>query len=644
MEISGAFPPDSSTTQVRAAASHEPGQSVHRNQFHELIVILFAAAIFLGGVTSPPSLMDDVDAAQAQVARTMLTSGDWVTGRLDGVIFLDKAPLKYWMTVICYKVFGVHDWSARLPGALAAIVLAWVMVRFGRWAFSPRIGFYAGLLLATCVGLFLFTRIVIPDVLLTLSITLGLWSLLRALDESEAHSKRWAYAFWITLAAGMLLKGLIGVVFPLGIAFVYLLFTRQLFVANTWRRLRTATGLLLFLLIAAPWHILAILHNPPYFDFTLHGGPGEYRGFFWFYFINDQLLRFFNARYPRDYNTVPRLAFWLLHFAWLFPWSVYFFSSLRVRFGPLDRAGRARTMALCWAGFVLLFFTFSTTQEYYSMPAYPALALLLAIGMAAGGKALDIASRVLGVVLTIGVIVGATLLIVVRHAPTPQDISYALSQHSNDYTLSLGHMQDLNIAALAYLRLPLAVAVLAGFIGAIGAWFGKGERRFLTIALMMVIFCHAARLALVVFDPFLSSRPLAEALNRSPKGTLIINGPYYTFSSVFFYTGETALILNGRETNLEYGSYAPDAPPVFIGNRNFVNLWNGPRLQYLAVEDEKLPDIEKLVNRDTLHKVVSAGGKSLYANRPVLLSQELTQASPVAAGWPQPAFAGGAGQ
>jgi len=192
MEISGAFSPDNSATQVRAAASHVHGQTVRSNQFYELIVILFAAAIFLAGVLSPPSLMDDVDAAQAQVARTMLTSGDWVTGRLDGVIFLDKAPLKYWMTVICYKVFGVHDWAARLPGALAAILLAWVMVRFGRWAFSPRTGFYAGLIVATCVGLFLFTRIVIPDVILTLSITLCLWSFLRALDETEAHPKRWA--------------------------------------------------------------------------------------------------------------------------------------------------------------------------------------------------------------------------------------------------------------------------------------------------------------------------------------------------------------------------------------------------------------------------------------------------------------------
>ena len=92
----------------------------------------------------------------------------------------------------------------------------------------------------------------------------------------------------------------------------------------TWTRLRPFSGILVFLLIAAPWHILATLRNPPYFDFTMHSESGSYRGFFWFYFINEHVLRFLNLRYPRDYNTVPRLYFWLFHLLWFFPWSVYF--------------------------------------------------------------------------------------------------------------------------------------------------------------------------------------------------------------------------------------------------------------------------------------------------------------------------------
>ena len=125
----------------------------------ELIVLLVAALIALGCIISPPSLMDDVDAVQAQIARNMLDSGDWVTARLDGIKYLEKSPLIYWMIAISYETFGVHDWSARLPVALSTILLCWLGFRMGRWAFSPRAGMLTGLILATCIGLWLFTRI-----------------------------------------------------------------------------------------------------------------------------------------------------------------------------------------------------------------------------------------------------------------------------------------------------------------------------------------------------------------------------------------------------------------------------------------------------------------------------------------------------
>ncbi len=123
--------------------------------------------------------MDDVDAVQAQIAKTMLLSGDWVTARLDGVLYLEKAPLIYWLIAISYKIFGVTDWVARLPVALSAIALGLLTAAFGMWAFGKRAGFYAGLCVSTCVGLFLFTRVQIPDVMLTFTIELAMWAFLR---------------------------------------------------------------------------------------------------------------------------------------------------------------------------------------------------------------------------------------------------------------------------------------------------------------------------------------------------------------------------------------------------------------------------------------------------------------------------------
>src|SRR5258708_2830222 len=153
----------------------------------ELIVILFAGAVFLGCIVSPPNLMDDVDAVQAQIARNMLDSGDWVTARLDGVPYLEKSPLKYWMIAVSYAIFGVHDWAARLPVALFTVMLCWLTARIGSWAVSDRAGLWAGLALSTCVGLFLFTRVLIPDAILTLAVTLPIWSFIRAPDPYDNH-------------------------------------------------------------------------------------------------------------------------------------------------------------------------------------------------------------------------------------------------------------------------------------------------------------------------------------------------------------------------------------------------------------------------------------------------------------------------
>ena len=329
--------------------------------------------------------MDDVDAEQAQTAQNMLVSGDWVTAHINGLRYMEKPPLVYWTIAASYKVFGVHDWAARIPIALSAMGLAWLTAAFGTWAFGKRAGFYAGLCLATCIGLFLFTRILIPDAMQAFTIALAMWAFLRALDDEERQPRIWALVFGAALGTGLLLKSLIAVVFPVGAAVLYLLVTRQLFSLQVWKRLHVFSAALVAIVIAAPWHILATLRNPPYFAFTLHAGPGQYHGFLWFFFINEQLLRFLNLRYPHDYNTVPRLWFWLLHLVWLFPWSVYLPAVAKLSFKPIDRAGRARLLALCWTGFVLIFFTFSTTQEYYSMPAYPAMALLLGSAMAAGG-------------------------------------------------------------------------------------------------------------------------------------------------------------------------------------------------------------------------------------------------------------------
>ena len=561
--------------------------------------------------------MDDVDSVQAQIARNMLVSGDWVTARLDGVPYLEKPALIYWTIALSYKIFGVHDWSARVPIALSALALCWVTAAFGVWAFGKRAGFYAGLCIATCVGLFLFTRVLIPDVTLTFTTALAMWSFLRAIDDEEPDPRLWAFLLAASLGAGLLLKSLIAIVFPVGAAIVYLLFTRQLFSGKIWKRLHPFTGTLVILLIAAPWHILATLRNPPYFVFTLRSGPNSYHGFLWFFFINEQLLRFLNLRYPRDYNTVPRLYFWLFHLIWLFPWSVYIPAVAQLSFKPTDRASRARLLCLCWLGFVLIFFTFSTTQEYYSMPCYPALALLIGSAMATENVWVRRGTRTLAVIAACAAIAACAIYWNVRHLPAPGDISSALTSNPKSYSLSLGHMLDLTLPSFAYLRIPLLLASIAFLVGALGNIRCAGLRAFLASALMMVLFFHAARAAMVVFDPYLSSRPLAEMLLKSPDGALIVERHYYPTSSIFFYTNRSALLLNGRVLNLEYGSNAPGAADVFINDAKFASLWMTQPRFYLVCAQTSLPRLQSLVGTANLDIVAQSGGKLLLTNHPL---------------------------
>jgi 4-amino-4-deoxy-L-arabinose transferase-like glycosyltransferase len=592
---------------------------------YEFVVLLIASAIFIGCIISPPSLMDDVDATQASISRTMLETGDWVTPNLDGVKYMEKPPLKYWIIAAFFRAFGVHDYVARLPLAITTVLLCWLTFRIGVWAFGARAGFYAGLVLSTCIGLFLFTRVLIADVQLTFTITLAIWSFLRAMEQDELRPRLWGVLFWASIGIGLLLKGLIGALFPLASAFLFLLFTKELLVRETWRRLAPLWGILVLFAIAAPWHILAALRNPPYFYASLHSGPRNYHGFFWFYFFNEHILRFLGRRFPRDYDTVPRLYFWLFQLLWLFPWSVYFPALLRLNYRPTDRASQTRLMALCWIAFLMAFFTLSTTQEYYSMPAYPAMALLLGCAMASvnvgANSWLKRGDAILLLICTLAS--GAVIFILSRvwRMPSPGDISQALTQHlAASYTLSLGHMGDLTLESFAYLRTPLILALFAFLVGVFGLSFFKATKRVLAVAFMMVLFFHAARLAMVTFDPYLSSRPLAEALLKSPTGALIAGDQYYTFSSVFFYANRKGFLLNGRVNNLEYGSNAPGAAQVFIDETNLARMWSGSQRYYLLVERPALSRIERVIPPNSFTVVKESGGKYLLTNMSLTFS------------------------
>jgi hypothetical protein len=251
------------------------------------------------------------------------------------------------------------------------------------------------------------------------------------------------------------------------------------------------------------------------------------------------------------------------------------------------------------------------------MPCYPAFALLIGSAIAMNGRTIRYGTRFLTGFCSIATVAAIAILFAVRHVPTPRDISQALSSNPEAYTLSLGHMEDLTLTSFAYLRVPLALAAASFLIGAIGTVRTASKKVYITVAIMMVVFFHAARLAMISFDPYLSSRPLVEKLQKSPPGNLIVDHHYYWFSSVFFYTDRTAWLLNGRFNNLVYGSYAPNAPNVFIDDSQFRELWQSPERYYLFAKDTAVGQFESLVGKDQLNTLSESGGKVLLTNHPV---------------------------
>src|SRR5579864_3142807 len=333
-----------------------------------LILSALWIAIYAAGMFTPP-LLDDVDTIHAEAAREMLLRHDWVTLYTNGLRYLEKAPLMYWSLAASYKIFGISDWSTRLPLMLGILALVLATYGIGSYAFGERGGFYSALALVTSIGPYIFTRFLIPDVLVALWLTVSYYFFLRSLEE-EKPSRFTCWGFAVVCALNVLTKGLIGLVFPVGAIGAYLLLTRNL---GHLAKLRLLSSTIVFFIVAAPWHVLAAIRNPP---------QGQARGFLWFYFVNEHIMRFFHKRVPPGYDTVPLLLFWAMLVLWLVPWAVFLPQALREvpfrrrELPSLDRRRRANLLFFLWALVILLFFSFSTRQEYYTIPALPGVALL----------------------------------------------------------------------------------------------------------------------------------------------------------------------------------------------------------------------------------------------------------------------------
>ena len=635
--------------------------AVRRNRIVLLVLWFFFYASFT--LLTPP-LLDDADSVHAEVAREMILRHDYVTLYANGIRYLEKAPLLYWSMAASFHLFGIRTASARLPLAFTVLALALVIEAFSRRAFqSSRAGLYAGLILLSSFGIFIFTRITIPDAMVCLWITLALFFywLTENGPPRLVPNPLLCWGFAASCALNVLTKGLIGIVFPVLIVLAHLLLTRRSLRATLQRltRLAPISSALVFLLIAAPWHILIALANPTQghpgnLAFT-HGHwavplptDGNVHGWLWFYFVNEQLLRYLNLRVPRDYDTVPLALFWGLILVWLMPWSTFLLRALatvpwRKAFRPLvsirtlTAAESTRLLLGLWAAIPMLFFSLSTRQEYYVLPSLPPLMLLLAAWLqdeAAEAEAFAVPNplvragqRISVVLLVLGSLAALIAAFLALHADAPgphTDLASLLQQNPGEYALSFGHFLDLNARAMGAFRQPLLLAACALFGGTVANWLLRRDYRphaaNLCLAAATFLFLLAAHIGLQIFSPVLTSRQLAGAIapELKPDDLIVIHGEYEAASTLGFYLGRPGLdgkplhILNGRSSNLWYGGFFPDAPRIFEDDASLSLKWTGPRRIFLWQDlSDPLPPLS-----GKTYFIAQSGGKEILSNQP----------------------------
>jgi 4-amino-4-deoxy-L-arabinose transferase-like glycosyltransferase len=644
--------------------------------------ILFAAifaSVQFASLFTPP-LLDDVDSSHAQAAQYFAEHSDWISAKVNGLRYIEKPPLPYWLSGALYKVFGENVFASHLPNALAMLGLAWLAWLWARRAWGDRAGLYAGLGVLTSVGPFLFTRFIIPEAQLSLFLLIALYGLLTGFERGRSARFYW---MWAALALALLTKGLIAPTFFVGAAIPYLLLTG---LWRRWRLLKPVTGPLLFLAIAAPWHILCGLANPDQgHAIGNHPTAGNVHGFWYFYFINEHYLRFFGQRYPHDYNKLPGAAYWLLHLVWLFPWSLFLPAVVAVAWKTrhnwmqyirhdegqavnlfmdetacADLAGnifqqkfRAHTIWLLslFSAWTLLFFSISTNQEYYTFPVWTPMFILIAAVLAGieqnSSLNRDLGSRPLlstswlsyaqAVFAVVGVLSAAALgwgLWDSRRLPFVSDIGTVLAHRGvGDYTLSMSHFFDLTGASFAALRLPAILAAVTLLIGPAVGWVlrikGKHLAATVSVALTLTVFLIAAHIAFARFEPMLSSKPLADTImaKASPADSFIIYGEQSDASSVVFYThaffqGRPALMVvprcgqHGEGTTLLWGSCYPDAPNIFLSEDQLSKEWGTGNRKWLFAQDVNQQKVESLL-AGRLYPVQSIADKALWTDRPL---------------------------
>ena len=544
-----------------------------------------ACLILLGLVLYLPAIWDwplsRSEAMYALIPKEMHDSGHWLTPTLNGARYLDKPPLFYWINLVAYSILGVSDRVARVPTLMIGLGEVWFTYLIGRRLLGTRSAWLGGLTLLTSVGFFTLHLQLLTDHLVTLGLVVAMWALVCAEDQP---SWRWSVLFQVALAVGFLSKGFIGLAFPLLILAGYAWFRRHprllTLALNPW-------GWLVFLLLTVPWFWAMEQAHP---------------GFLQHHIVNEQILRFFGQRQPPDIIPFPLPGFWLFLFIWLLPWGLLLPEAL-YRFWQAtaspDQARRGRLL-LVWALIIMGFFSLSSTRiEYYSLPALPALALVLGWRMSLAFES----SRdrgLLAALFFLGLL-GLALMVLLPY------LEQICAANRREFFGMFPLIQPVARQASFWIASLALGGVVAGWRRPV--W---GLACYLLLALAFLFFTWKT---LTMLSPLLSDKLPGEYIRQQagPNDLVVMEAieEFEYGASLAFYSGHPILMVQRRGLP-QFPYPVSSAENYLITPEGLRQRWESPNRVYLLIDDVIPP--EPFLQKGRV--VLELPGKRVWWNRP----------------------------
>ncbi|TFE70644.1 ArnT family glycosyltransferase [Methylacidiphilum caldifontis] len=567
------------------------------------IFFLLVLTFFYIEESRGPVIFDDNEGLYAGAAKEMIQRNDWILPTVNGIPRLQKPPLVYWCILISYKIFGINEFAARFPEALATII--WVMGVYilGCVIGGEKLGLLASLMLASSFGFYIFTHILMPEPFFSAAVT---YAFLFIFLGVRSGKRRYFIAAWIVMALGSLAKGLHAVLYPLLCSGLSVLFFPK--IRKRWLNLFWWPGIVLFLLILIPWYVTIEFRLP---------------GFLQEHFFNEQFGHALNHRNPPDAGTVPITQFYLEHLIFLLPWTLYIGALWELRDRPLF--DWQNVLLLSWIVITFLSVTFSSLQDYYAMSCWGAIALILAkpFCLEDNDKTMSLYLNLASLVIVFLGLSGILAALFIDHSADFHPI-WAKPLEKRDTFLSaifgFSFSTWKNFVPLLYR------ASLSFFIGGIVAyWFFSKKERFLAgvfLALTMIYPLHQAGQGFSFLSDYFSSMKLAKKINCFvTKNDMVISDSEPNFASgLFFYLNHSPILWVHANPKAEFAQRILKlGQEYYITESDVERYWKSDRKVFLITEEVSLPSWARLFKEDPsqLVPIEKSGTRVLLVNKEV---------------------------